>query len=69
LQQNLVDFLPGHLDGDDLTGIGIDANMQLAPRSAAGRTVLFDQPFAGSAELQASAVHKQMQRAGCGSSV
>ena len=40
--------------------------MQLAPGSAAGCAVLFNQPFAGSAELQASAVHQQMQRAGTG---
>ena len=41
--------------------------MQLPPGSAAGRAVLFDQPFAGSAELQTGAVHQQMQRAGSGS--
>jgi hypothetical protein len=45
----------------------IDADMQLAPGAAAGRAVLFNQPFAGSAELQTSAVHEQMQRAGTGS--
>ena len=32
--------------------------------SAAGRAVLFNQPFAGPAELQARAVHQQMQRTG-----
>jgi hypothetical protein len=31
--------------------------MQLPPGSAAGRAVLFNQPFARSAELQAGAVH------------
>ena len=36
--------------------------MQFTPRSAAGRAVLFNRPFAGPAKLQASAVHQQMQR-------
>jgi hypothetical protein len=44
----------------DLAAGGIDADMQLPPGSATGRSVLFDQPFAGSAELQAGAVHQQM---------
>jgi hypothetical protein len=38
--------------------------MQITPGSAAGRAVLFNQPFAGPADLQASAIHQQMQRAG-----
>ncbi len=61
--RGIVDFLPGHLDRDDLAAIGIDANVQLASGPAAGRAVLFDRPFVGSAELQTSAVHEQMQRA------
>jgi glutathione S-transferase len=64
--RGIVDFLPGHLNGDDLAAIGIDADVQLPPRPPAGRSVLFDQPFAGSAQLQPGAVHEQMQRAGCG---
>src|SRR6202789_163394 len=64
---SIVDILPGHRDGDDLAAIGIDADMQLAPRPAAGRAVLFDQPFAGAAQLQTSAIHEQMQWAGTGS--
>ena len=43
---------------------GIDTDVQLPPGSTAGRAVLFNQPFAYSAELQAGAVHQQMQRAG-----
>ena len=65
--RGIIDILPGHRDGDDLAAIGIDADMQLAPRPAAGRAVLFDQPFAGAAQLQTSAIHEQMQWAGTGS--
>jgi hypothetical protein len=63
----IIDILPGHRDGDDLAAGGINTDMQFAPRSATGRAVLFDQPFAGSAELQTGAVHQQMQPAGTGS--
>jgi hypothetical protein len=56
--RGMVDFLPGHRDGDDLAADGIDADMQLALRSEAEGAVLFDQPFAGSAELQTGAVHE-----------
>jgi hypothetical protein len=45
---------------------GIDTDMQLPPGSAAGRSVLFDQPFAGPAELQAGAVHQQVEQASSG---
>ena len=55
--RGIIDFLVGHCDGDDLAAGGVDTDMQLAPGSSAGRSVLFDQPFAGSSELQASAVH------------
>jgi hypothetical protein len=62
-QRTIIDFFLGHFDGDDLAAVGIDTDMQLPPGSAAGRAVLFNQPFAGSAELQAGAVHQQMKRA------
>jgi hypothetical protein len=62
--RGIVDILPGHRDGDDLAAVGIDADMQFAPGPAAGCAGLFDQPFARSAELQASAVHQQIQRTG-----
>src|ERR1700722_13009061 len=58
--RGIVDILPGQRDGDDLAAGGIDADMQLPPGSAPRRSVLFDQPFAGSAEPQAGAVHQQM---------
>ena len=58
--RGIVDILAGHRDGDDLAAGGIDTDMQLPPGSATGRSVLFDQPFAGSAKPQAGAVHQQM---------
>jgi hypothetical protein len=65
--RGIVDIPAGHRDGDDLAAGGVDTDMQLPPGSAAGRSVLFDQPFAGATELQAGAVHQQMDRAGSGS--
>ena len=55
--RGIVDIFLGQRDRNDLAALGIDADMQLAPRSAAGRSMLFNQPFAGPAELQAGAVH------------
>jgi hypothetical protein len=49
--RGVVGILPGHLNGDDLDTVGIDADMQLPPGPAAGCAVLFDQPFAGAVEL------------------
>jgi hypothetical protein len=43
---------------DDLAAGGIGTDTQFPPGSAAGRAVLFDQPFAGSARLQACAVRR-----------
>ena len=63
----IVDLLTGHRDGEDLAAGGIETDMQLPPGSAAGRSVLFDQPFTCSAKLQAGAVDQQMQWAGSGS--
>ena len=62
--RGVIDLFLGQLDRDDFAALAIDADMQFTPGSAAGRAVLFNQPFAGSAELQAGAVHQQMQRAG-----
>src|ERR1700740_2494915 len=62
--RRVIDLFPGQLNREDLAALGIDAEMQLTPGSAAGRAVLFNQPFTGATELQAGAVHQQMQRAG-----
>ena len=52
------------INREDFAVLGIDAEMQLTPGSAARRAVLLNQPFTGSTELQAGAVHQQTQRAG-----
>jgi hypothetical protein len=62
--RSVIDLFPGQLNREDFAALGIDAEMQLTPGSAARRAVLFNQPFTGAAELQAGAVHEQMQRAG-----
>ena len=62
--RGVIDLFLGQLNREDFAALGIDAEMQLTPGSAAGRAVLFNQLFTGSTELQAGAVHEQMQRAG-----
>jgi hypothetical protein len=54
----------GQLDRDNFATLAIDADMQFAPRSAAARPRLFNQPFASPAKLQACAVYQQMQQTG-----
>ena len=46
--RGIIDLLLGQLDRDDFAALGIDAEMQLTPGSAARRAVLFNQPFTGS---------------------
>ena len=62
--RGVIDLFSGQLNREDFAALGIDAEMQFTPGSAARRAVLFNQPFTGSTELQAGAVHEQMQRAG-----
>jgi hypothetical protein len=50
----------------DPAGVGIDPDVQFAPRQAPARTVLLYQPFAGARQLQPSAVHQQMHGLGAG---
>ena len=49
--RGVIDLFPGQLDREDFAALGIDADMQLTPGSAARRAVLFNQPFTGSTEL------------------
>ena len=51
--RGVIDLLSGQLNRKDFAALGIDAEMQLTPGSAAGRAMLFNQPFTGAAELQA----------------
>src|SRR3954447_13131103 len=47
--------------GDDLARVGIHTEVQFLPGPACAGTVLLDQPLAGPTQLQARAVHQQMQ--------
>jgi hypothetical protein len=51
----IVDLLAGQGRGDDRAGFGINAQVQLPPRSAALASMLFNQPFAWPAQLQPGA--------------
>ena len=57
----VVHLLPGQRRRDDLPGIGIQADVQLAPGPARLGAMFLDQPLACAAELQAGAVHQQVQ--------
>src|SRR5205823_9323008 len=43
----VIDIIGGQRRRDDPAGVGIDTDVQFAPRPAPARTVLLDQPFAG----------------------
>src|SRR5271155_2803934 len=45
----VIDIWIGQLDCNDLTGVGVHANMQLPPGPARPCAVLLDQPLAGAA--------------------
>jgi hypothetical protein len=48
----VIDIVRRQRSRDDLTGVGVDANMRLPPGSACLRAVFPDLPFTGGAELQ-----------------
>src|SRR5438309_10548454 len=50
----VIDIIGGQRRRDDPAGVGIDTDVQFAPRPAPARTVLLDQPFAGARQLQPS---------------
>src|SRR6267378_646820 len=58
----VIDIIGGQCRGDDPPRVGIDADVQFAPRPAPARAVLLDQPFTGAGEFQPSAVHQQDAR-------
>src|SRR5439155_3439302 len=62
----VIDIIGGQCRGDDPTRVGIDADVQFAPRPAPARAVLFDQPFASARQFQPSAIHQQMYGFGAG---
>src|SRR5438132_1652998 len=62
----VIDIIGGQCRGDDPPRVGIDADVQFAPRPAPARAVLLDQPFTGAGQFQPSAVHQQMHGFGAG---
>ena len=57
----VVHLLRGQHRRDDLAGVGVHADVQPAPGPARLGAVLLDQPLARAAELEARAVHQQVQ--------
>jgi hypothetical protein len=49
--RGVIALFLGRLDRDDFATLAIEADMQFTPSSAARRSVLFNQPFAGPAKL------------------
>ena len=58
----IVNIATGQLRCEDLAGLGVDADVQLAPGSTSPGTVFLDQPLAGSAQTQACAVDQRVNR-------
>src|SRR5260370_18928551 len=58
----VIDIIGGQRRRDDPAGVGIDTDVQFAPRPAPARTVLLDQPVARPRPLPPSAVHPQLHR-------
>src|SRR5438309_1655198 len=48
----VIDIIGGQRRRDDPARLGIDTDMEFAPRSAPARAVLLDQPLASTAQLQ-----------------
>jgi len=57
----VVDLLLGQRRRDDLPGVGTHADVQRPPGPARSGAVHLDQPLAPAAELEALAVHQQVQ--------
>ena len=67
--QGVVDVLVGQIKSDDFAVVGVDANVEFAPRTAPRGPMLFKQPFARAARLQPRAIDNQVQFAGSNSPV
>jgi hypothetical protein len=57
----IVQLFAGQRRGHNLAGIGIHAKVQIPPRPSRAGAMFLDQPFARTAQLQAGAVHQQVQ--------
>jgi hypothetical protein len=58
----VIDILAGQLGGDDLSGVGVDADMQLSPGPTCPCGVPLDKPLTRTAKLEPGAVHQQVNR-------
>src|SRR5690348_1258581 len=57
----VIDILAGQVGGDDLSRVGVHADMELCPRPTRPCGVLLDEPLTGTAELEPCAVlHQQV---------
>ena len=59
----IIDIAGRQFRREDLAGLGVHAEVQLAPGATCASAVLLDQPFAGPAQPQAGAVDQQVNRA------
>ena len=50
--RSIVNILVGQVGGDNLTRVGIDADVKFAPGASLCRSMLFEQPFSGAAQFQ-----------------
>jgi len=57
----IIDFLRGQRRSHDLSGVGIQASVELTPGPTRLGAVLLDQLLAGGTEFEARAVHQQVQ--------
>ena len=60
--RSIVNILVGQVGSDNLARVGIDADVKFAPGAPLCRSMLFEQPFSGTAQFQACAVDDQMKR-------
>ena len=58
--EGVVDLLPGQRRGDDLAGVGVQADVQRPSGPARLGAVFLDQPLARAAQLEARAAHQQV---------
>src|SRR5271154_1108136 len=65
-QSGVIDVLVRQFNRDNFTASGIDAYMLFTPGPPTRRAMLFNQPFIGAAEFQASAVDDETERTGSG---
>jgi hypothetical protein len=58
----VIGIRPAELCREDLAGVDIHTDVELAPGAASSAAMLLGQPFTSASEFQARAVHEQMHR-------